>query len=155
MNVELVGSIIRLAATYSQVIVSAHPRLVLLLSNLEIPANVTIQAPLPYAHAIAALGQCAMLVTDSGGLIREGHLLGVPTVVRRDAGGWPSLADGRLMIRSGRGQEDLRLAMDTAWEARSAADRGPRSIGTSELLPEGGIALALRQLGALVSDLAT
>lgn len=126
------------------VVVLAHPRLRALLKDCDLECEPVVRISQSYFDSINMLCTCAALVTDSGGLIREAHLLNTPTVVRRDAGGWPTLADGNTLVRSGRSSDEIVEALRKVVEA--PGDRRIRSVGSSPILPEAGVTTALAAL---------
>ncbi len=60
-----------------------HPAMTVLVPD-DVPPNLLLGPPLPYATMVATLAAARALVTDSGGLTEEAATLGVPTAVVRD-----------------------------------------------------------------------
>ncbi len=151
MDPNLVGTILDVAAQAGTVSVNAHPRLAHVLESCPLPDGVEVKKPEPYVASLRDLQACGAVITDSGGLIREAHLLNTPTVVRRDAGGWPNLADGELMVRCGRDRTSISDAL-TAVLQNPEARRPPRAPGSTDLLPHGGVEVALGALSRLLDS---
>lgn len=82
------------------VIFVTHPRLMERLQG-EIVAghcgpNVTLSTPLMYHDMLYLAERASVVITDSGGLQREAHWLGVPVVVIRRATEWPEIVAGMV-----------------------------------------------------------
>ena len=99
---------------------------------LEVPASVSITAPLGYLEAVAAVRDAQVVITDSGGLQREAYWLGTPCVTLRDETEWgetvacganalvpPTEAPGRLadVVRDQR-----RRRQDDPWTPNAYGD---------------------------------
>ncbi len=54
-------------------------------------SKIRLVQPLGHSEAVHAVAGCEVLLTDSGGLIREAHYLRRPAGVLRRVGGWPEL----------------------------------------------------------------
>lgn len=74
------------------VLFPAHPRTRQALERFglmsEVPASVSITAPLGYLEAVAAVRDAEVVITDSGGLQREAFWLRTPCVTLRDETEW-------------------------------------------------------------------
>jgi len=68
--------------------------------------------PLSYSKILSAIKQCAFLLTDSGGLIREAYYLNKRSLIRRDLGGWPELVNANINARIGRSQDSIIEKLD-------------------------------------------
>ena len=68
----------------------AHPRTAAVLRSLRRPSTsrVKIIEPVGYLESLALLRHAAVVVTDSGGLQREGYWLGIPTITVRQETEW-------------------------------------------------------------------
>jgi UDP-N-acetylglucosamine 2-epimerase len=72
-----------------RVLLPAHPRTRATLGEIEgPPANVEVISPLGYLDMAALVSQARVLVTDSGGLQKEGYWYGVPCVTARPSTEW-------------------------------------------------------------------
>ncbi|MCU1355890.1 MAG: UDP-N-acetylglucosamine 2-epimerase [Acidimicrobiales bacterium] len=109
--------------------------------------GITIVPPLGHSGVMRELVNAAFILTDSGGISREAHLLGKPVIMRRDLGGWPELAaHGSLYPLVGRAPEDVEDA------CRWAENLQPFDVETSPMVRPGGGQLAASQLQALVAQ---
>lgn len=107
--------------------------------------GVVVIPPLGHSGVMRELGEAAFVLTDSGGLSREAHLLGCPVIMRRDLGGWPELArHGSLYPLTGRTRKDVEAACQ--W----AEQLGPFDVQTSPLVRIDGGRVVAEQLQALV-----
>lgn len=79
--------------------VLAHPRLRELLPR-SIPSHVTILPPQPHHAILSLVGVSRILISDSGGLIREAHYVRTPVVVLRSHGAWEELISAGYNRRS-------------------------------------------------------
>jgi UDP-GlcNAc3NAcA epimerase len=70
------------------VVLPLHPRTQKLIKNLSVGENVKIIEPVSYLQMIYLLKQCAMVLTDSGGLQKEAYFTGKMCVTLRDETEW-------------------------------------------------------------------
>lgn len=93
-----------------------HPRTNSIIQNakISIPDQIITSEPLGYLSFLGCIKDADVVVTDSGGLMRESAWLGVPAVVTRDETEWPEL------IRTG---WNVLVGADAARIARAVAGR--------------------------------
>jgi UDP-N-acetylglucosamine 2-epimerase len=70
-----------------------HPRSAKLVALAVAGLPVTLLPPQGFAAFVRLVKTASFVVSDSGGVIREAHLLGKPIVAIRDGGGWMELDD--------------------------------------------------------------
>jgi UDP-N-acetylglucosamine 2-epimerase len=151
MDSQVVASVVAAAADATrEVIFVAHPRVAPIVRTVALPSNVQVLGPQSYDSSIRLALKSRVVITDSGGLIREAYLLGRPVVVRRDAGGWPELMDREFAHRATRDLSDLERAI--SWALR--ADIQAPVPGDLPFLPDGGIKIALDAIAKLCSSAA-
>lgn len=84
-----VNSIIeQLSSISHEVLWPIHPRIKNLLSELNIPENVTVIEPLGYLEMLQALQECNYVITDSGGLQKEAYWARKQCFTLRDDTEW-------------------------------------------------------------------
>jgi UDP-N-acetylglucosamine 2-epimerase len=71
-----------------------HPRTLPILSRLEVPSRFHLTEPFDYFSMLAALNQCSLVVTDSGGLQKEAHWSKTPCLTMRGETEWVETLDG-------------------------------------------------------------
>jgi len=86
---NIVAALADLASTIP-VMMPLHPRTQKLLPDINVrtPEQLRIVEPLSYGEMMAAEGNAALIVTDSGGVQKEAFWLGVPCVTARDETEW-------------------------------------------------------------------
>lgn len=62
-----------------------HPRARMLLDTMQLPAGLRLAEPMGYRDMAQTLRNCAVVITDSGGLQEESSALGVACVTLREA----------------------------------------------------------------------
>lgn len=79
------------------VIFSVHPRTRKIIHSfcLKIPSNLILVTPMGYIRFLSLVNDSSIVITDSGGLLREAAWLGVPCVVVRGETEWPELVRAR------------------------------------------------------------
>jgi UDP-N-acetylglucosamine 2-epimerase (non-hydrolysing) len=91
-----------LASSELPVLLPAHPRLVHKAGDAGIRLErgaIRVAKPLSHRSLVATLQRARALVTDSGGLTKEAHLLGVPCTTIRSTIEWPeTLVDGANVL---------------------------------------------------------
>ena len=107
--------------------------------------NATVLPPLPHGRILRAMRHARYVLTDSGGLIREAHLLGRHVLVARHVGGWVELIEAGANRYLGRSAAEIDESL--AW-----ADRvwmTDASLSPSPLVVDGGLEGALSAVAAL------
>ena len=90
-----------LASLPTRVVLAAHPRLVSRCSEFGIALDypsVDVVEPLSYPQTVQALLSAAAVITDSGGLQKEAHCLGVPTTTVRAETEWVETLAGQWNV---------------------------------------------------------
>ena len=82
-----------------------HPRSADLVAAATAGLGVTLLSPQGFTDFVRLVKSASFVVSDSGGVIREAHLLGTPVVAIRDGGGWAEL-DGHGSARHVRSSLD-------------------------------------------------
>ena len=74
----------------------------------------TINAAIPYRQIMRELWNCAGVITDSGGLLREAAWLGKKCIVLRNECEFPELVEAKRIKLVGRDEEALRDALESS-----------------------------------------
>jgi UDP-N-acetylglucosamine 2-epimerase len=109
--------------------------------------NITLTEPVGYITMLSLIYNAVVVVTDSGGIQREAHLYGVPTVTLRDLTEWPETVDGGLNVLVGTDPEVVKAAVQKAIDVL-ASNRRIRTELVDEPKPSKRIADALTILAS-------
>jgi UDP-N-acetylglucosamine 2-epimerase (non-hydrolysing) len=113
-----------------------HPRYSdTIIETLRSYPNITLTAGLTFSNCLRAVHNSQIVMSDSGGLLREAHLMDKPVIVRRDFGGWPELVDAGLAYRCDPDRTSIGEGLSWArerWTCNPAHQPSP-------LAPEGGV----------------
>lgn len=105
----------RLAAEGLPIIWAAHPRTRRLVEELAIP-GVQIAPPLPYLQTQALLRSARVVLTDSGGLVKEAAFHGTPCLTLRNTTEWTELVEvGVNWLAGADPGRIVPLALQAAW----------------------------------------
>ncbi|HET7678353.1 MAG TPA: UDP-N-acetylglucosamine 2-epimerase (non-hydrolyzing) [Candidatus Limnocylindrales bacterium] len=104
-----------------------------------VPAGVHLLPPLGYRTTLALQLHAAAVVTDSGGVQREAHWLGVPALVLRETTEWPEtlVASGGRALLVGRDSGRARAALGRLAPGDSAAAEARRRAAGATVAPAG------------------
>lgn len=123
-----------------------HPALNSILAQTMVPQNVEVLPPQLYSNTLNLIASSDAVFTDSGGLAREAVLLKKPTIMLRDKGGWPELAEsGHLKRVSPADSNLIQRILD-------ALEEWPRVGETSPLTVENGTRQMLVKIMDLLED---
>jgi len=91
------------------VIFPAHPRTLKCMQEYGLKAggNVRIIEPLPYLEMLDLMAHSKKILTDSGGIQKEAHILGVPCVTLRENTEWVETLDGGWNVLAGAERERI------------------------------------------------
>jgi UDP-GlcNAc3NAcA epimerase len=140
---EIVTALTRVAAA-APVVLPLHPRTRGSLERFGLSTEaLEVTEPLSYLHMLALIMSCRAVLTDSGGLQREAHFLGKPSVTLRETTEWPELVEaGRTRLAgadAGRIVEALG-AIEVGWPPPASAaplhGRGDAAARIATLLIE-------------------
>lgn len=76
-----------------QVVIPLHPRTRKQMQNFNLETACTLIEPLGYIQMVDLLNNCAMVITDSGGLQKEAYFSMKPCVIMREETEWIELVD--------------------------------------------------------------
>ena len=102
------------------VVMPLHPRTraAIQRSGLVLAPHVRVLEPVPYFHVQALLREASLVLTDSGGLTKEGYQLGKPVILLDDQTEWvEAVAEGYVKI-AGADAERIRRAAIEPFELR-------------------------------------
>lgn len=105
----------------------------------EYPA-VKVSGPLSHGEMIRHLSTAKLVVTDSGGLIREAVHLGRKTIACHETGIWTDLVDAGAVLRADPTRRSLERAV------RAAMDQDEARRRDTLLEPEGGLEIFRHRL---------
>lgn len=80
-------------------------------SNIPIPAQITTCEPLGYISFLSLVRDANVIITDSGGVMREAAWLGVPAIVTRTDTEWPELVRTKWNILVGTDSREIARAI--------------------------------------------
>ena len=91
---ELVNTLNKLSSQYN-IVIPLHPRTksVLKHQNLEFDSNITVISPVGYLDMLSLLKNCALVMTDSGGLQKEAYFFNKFCLTLRDETEWLELIE--------------------------------------------------------------
>jgi UDP-GlcNAc3NAcA epimerase len=96
-----------------------HPKADHLFWECEHDRLAKLQPAISYKQMLKELWNCAGVITDSGGLMREAAWLGKPCIVLRDECEFPELVEAGRIKLVGRSEEALRRALAaTDWKTK-------------------------------------
>jgi UDP-GlcNAc3NAcA epimerase len=78
-----------------QVVLPLHPRTRKFIDNygIEVPSGIKLLPPVGYFDMLYLLQNCALVLTDSGGLQKEAYYFNKPAVIMRDQTEWTDLVE--------------------------------------------------------------
>lgn len=83
------------------VVMPLHPRTKAQLQRFNLSPSIVLINPVGYFDMLALLDQCALVITDSGGLQKEAYFSKKPCVIVRDQTEWIELVDGGFALLTG------------------------------------------------------
>ena len=97
---------------HTQVLFPVHPRTKKIIASAHLNTNnLTLIEPVSYLQMIWLLKQCALVVTDSGGLQKEAFFFGKPCVTTRHETEWVELVELGANCLAGSDENDIILAV--------------------------------------------
>ena len=100
-------------ALNQQVILPLHPRTKKILETGDYDtANLTIIDPVGYLNMIWLIDNCAMVITDSGGLQKEAYFFAVPCITMRDETEWIELVEAGANVLVGADKKKILEAFE-------------------------------------------
>ncbi|MET7403744.1 UDP-N-acetylglucosamine 2-epimerase [Dactylosporangium sp. NPDC005572] len=104
-----------------------HPRSAAMVRRASKELPVVLHEPMGFRQVLRALSDAAFLVSDSGGLIREAHLLGRPALAVNTAV-WTDLHDAGLIRHVGPDLSDLDAGIAWVEQLRGALPPSPLMV---------------------------
>ena len=92
------------------ILLPLHPRTRKIMQKLDIEfsdANIKIVEPVSYLNMVYLLGQCKLVMTDSGGLQKEACFFGKPCLTLRDETEWVELVEHGFNFVAGTNSKDI------------------------------------------------
>ncbi len=103
-----------------QVILPLHPRTKKILDELQIDtSNLTIIEPVGYLEMVWLIDNCALVMTDSGGLQKEAYFFEKPCITLRDETEWVELVKNGFNTLVGADYEKILKAYQTNSEFKA------------------------------------
>lgn len=96
-------------AIETQVVLPLHPRTRNIISNLGInlSKNIKIIDPVGYLNMVWLIDNCALVMTDSGGLQKEAFFFAKPCITLRDETEWVELVENKFNVLVGANKEQI------------------------------------------------
>jgi UDP-GlcNAc3NAcA epimerase len=106
-----------------------HPRTRRVLDDMAIPlpdttSRLRLVDPLPYAYMIALERSARVIITDSGGVQKEGYFFGTPSVVPRQETEWTELTETGWVVLTGPDKSRLESETLSLWNSDRPRERG-------------------------------
>ncbi len=102
VNVDDIGKLKTIFTAFQflgkSVILPCHPRTAKKLNYVFVPNNVKIIEPVSYMDMMRLAIHSKRIITDSGGLQKEAHMLGVPCITLRNETEWMESVDDKANI---------------------------------------------------------
>ena len=117
-----------------RVVFPAHPRTAKILENSEIgiPENVEIMAPIGYLDTLFLEKNARVILTDSGGMQKEAFFFTTPCVTMRDETEWVETVELGVNVLTGASKEKIvSAAMEFAENTPVFTDESPYGDGTA------------------------
>lgn len=130
------------------VVFVTHPRTKRLIEEWELTHNsetISYISPLSYRDMLAAIKNCAYVLTDSGGLQREAYYLKKRCVVRLDVDFWPDYITAGIHRKVGSTVKDIEDGIE--WGENSIADPYPEISAPQNAIFEAISILIAHKLG--------
>ncbi|MFN1836178.1 non-hydrolyzing UDP-N-acetylglucosamine 2-epimerase [Balneola sp. MJW-20] len=96
-----------------QVIWPVHPRNKHRLKEMDIPENLQLIDPVSYFRMMVLLKNCAMVITDSGGLQKEAYWMKKKCITARDETEWVETLEGGWNTLTGADEEKIISAVNS------------------------------------------
>lgn len=91
-----------------QIILPLHPRTKKIIENLKLNIqNLTIIDPVGYLEMVWLIGNCSLVMTDSGGLQKEAYFFSKPCITLRDETEWVELVSCGANVLVGADKEKI------------------------------------------------
>ena len=106
------NAIIEITRSGIKVFFPMHPRTKKALEKfdlleMEIPDNLLIGEPISYREAIALESNARLIITDSGGVQKEGYFFKTPCVIPRNETEWVELVERGVNTIAGNERENI------------------------------------------------
>ena len=132
-QIEGVVELLRFIGEHRPVVLPLHPRTRAslerhrLLTRLELATGVRLTPALGYLEFLSLVGDCEVVVTDSGGVQEETTYLKIPCVTMRDNTERPITVEIGSNYLAGASFAKVRNVLERLW------DKGPASCGVPDL----------------------
>jgi UDP-GlcNAc3NAcA epimerase len=73
-----------------------------------LPSNIRVTEPLGYLDMLRLMGHAEKIITDSGGVQKEAHILGIPCITLRDTTEWVETLTGGWNVLAGAEESKIR-----------------------------------------------
>jgi UDP-N-acetylglucosamine 2-epimerase len=88
-----------------------HPRLKNIVKSLVVPKNINMVPSQSYTNMLDLLARVKVLISDSGGLLREAHYFGTHAIAIREFGGWEELIKLGYIIKCSFNYDEIMSAI--------------------------------------------
>lgn len=120
---ELIDAVADAACNFGNVIWVTHPRnRPLVRDRVNGRASLELLEPQPHGEMVRLIAQARVVLTDSGGLVREAVLLHQNVVVVHETGMWTGLVASGRVARADRTRTSIEAALKLAIESERVAD---------------------------------
>lgn len=117
------------------------------------PSLMEIVAPMPHNNLLSTIRSSRFVISDSGGVIRESHLLARRVLVAREIGGWKELIDIGANAYLGKTMSEMHEAlrwMEYSWNDEKAYKSN--FLNPSPLAPKDGVKRAIKAIDRLLEN---
>ena len=128
-----------LSAFNLKIIWIMHPRTYCYKPILKAFNNITILESQNHINALRLIKHAKILVTDSGGFVREGVLLEKQIVVCHEQGMWEDLVENKAIVRTDMDEDSIKNAI----EKSKTIDK---ALGKHMFMCDGGVELFIKTL---------
>jgi UDP-GlcNAc3NAcA epimerase len=96
-------------AEEKQVVLPLHPRTKAKLTELsvELSPNIVVIEPVGYLNMVWLIGNCSLVMTDSGGLQKEAFFFSKPCITLREETEWVELTENRFNVLTGADKDKI------------------------------------------------
>jgi len=125
---NILQALLKAAAAGMMILFPVHPRTKKAMNALGILPNeafsrIQFVDPVPYSEMVSLEANARLIVTDSGGVQKEGYFYGTPCVIARAETEWIELVDSGWARLAGPDKKEIYHQICSLWMNRERLDR--------------------------------